>query len=1352
MADGSVIIDTKIDTSGAEKGADDIVKSLESILGYMQNISSSINKIVSSLTGGSNTASNAVSNLTDNLEATAEAGRRAVKAVSKFDPSDVSGLTIHRWNDNSDLIGDTSEISDEARKELHERAKESRKAAQEEADAYNGAKEKVNELYEAIKKTKEEIKSLEKSGQWLGDEDYNQAIAKLAEYEKKAKEIKKSVVSPEIDVTADSVSRLGKKVDSLSKKLMAAGIDGLKNKIKSIGKTIDGLVSKLLKLTSSAIIGGLQRISSGIFAIHKSANKSTLSLKNLLKYAFGIRSLFVLFNKLRSAIVTGFQNLAKYDLATQTGEVNNSLSALMSALTRLKNSFATAFAPILTTVAPILVSFINLISEAVTRVGMLIAALTGKDTFTKAIGVQENYAASLDKSSKSANKAKKATKGYLSSLDEIKRYDDGKSNTGTGSNGKYTGPSASDMFETVPIESSIKDIADKIKKYIESQDWEGLGAYMADGINKGLQKVYNVINWDNVGPKITPFITAFTETFNSLVDHIDWDLMGRTVGAGINTIVKSLNLALTRIDWYNLGKKFATGIRGIVTEVNWNEVGQLIGNKFMAAWRIFGGFVKNLPYRSIGKAVADGLNGVFKTISFSEISDYLTTAINGAFDSLDEFTKNFEWDEFAENVKNGITDFINGIEWEKNGKIFGNFLSHLCTTLKDSLTKDTFYEFGQGVGTFLGGLPWDKILTTAADLIIGGLSSAFNGLVNGIKEDHPLAGAIVDVLGKAFGVIKILQISGIGSLVEAIIGYICQKIIAEKNAELIAEKLADVIGDGTNAASEAIKGVGDVAETASTGGLTTFASTLGKIFATAGIVYVATDLSVKLAKGIAGVTEAAQGGNGILSQTGGYLHDFAGEMENAHKITQDQAEELWKLIEADESAGKSNSDMYDSFIQKLKEYGISADNARQILENYGAQAGVSADFVEQMTDKIVALGDGVSESAGKFDTTKISISDLKDELYLLSLSSDQFSGDYLTAKDALDSAISGRTYANTAEALDAVYTSLKNAGVPLDELDEKLRKDFPDAVVVMETASKSSFKEMEGSANNAMGAVSTAVGAAMSGVQTDTENAMSAAEKSVSDSTSNINTDTVTNWGNSAEEVDKNLDRMKQHANLKLGEMHKTVESHFSSQYNTMTKKWERAQERIEQIISEMIKNINTSLEGFSRDISSVGKRIGNNLLSGISSGIRGITNILNDVIGKVNSMVGNINNAISGIERGFTFSYNVQLPNGGRRWGNYSMSLPRVSNVPYLASGAVIPPRSEFLAVLGDQKNGRNLEAPEGLIREIIDDAFAKNQQGGSGNVRFTAQINRRTIFDEVIEEAKLRRDASGTNPFELA
>ena len=146
------------------------------------------------------------------------------------------------------------------------------------------------------------------------------------------------------------------------------------------------------------------------------------------------------------------------------------------------------------------------------------------------------------------------------------------------------------------------------------------------------------------------------------------------------------------------------------------------------------------------------------------------------------------------------------------------------------------------------------------------------------------------------------------------------------------------------------------------------------------------------------------------------------------------------------------------------------------------------------------------------------------------------------------------------------------------------------------------------------------------------------------------------------------------------------------------------------------------------------------------------IKDILNKVIGIANSAIGTVNSAISGIESAFTFGpWKVPTPFGSRTIG-FTANFPRIPTIPYLAKGAVIPPRSEFLAVLGDQKNGRNLEAPEGVIREIIDDAFARHQQGSSGNFRFTAQLNRRTIFDEMIDEAKLRRDASGTNPFELA
>ena len=61
-----------------------------------------------------------------------------------------------------------------------------------------------------------------------------------------------------------------------------------------------------------------------------------------------------------------------------------------------------------------------------------------------------------------------------------------------------------------------------------------------------------------------------------------------------------------------------------------------------------------------------------------------------------------------------------------------------------------------------------------------------------------------------------------------------------------------------------------------------------------------------------------------------------------------------------------------------------------------------------------------------------------------------------------------------------------------------------------------------------------------------------------------------------------------------------------------------------------------------------------------------------------------------------------------------FGFSIPNLSHVtiPKLASGAVIPPNGEFLAMLGDQKSGRNLEAPESLIRQIV------REESGGGDI----------------------------------
>lgn len=158
------------------------------------------------------------------------------------------------------------------------------------------------------------------------------------------------------------------------------------------------------------------------------------------------------------------------------------------------------------------------------------------------------------------------------------------------------------------------------------------------------------------------------------------------------------------------------------------------------------------------------------------------------------------------------------------------------------------------------------------------------------------------------------------------------------------------------------------------------------------------------------------------------------------------------------------------------------------------------------------------------------------------------------------------------------------------------------------------------------------------------------------------------------------------------------------------------------------------------------------NTVVDVFNGMRdAIRSVLNNIISVVNGAISKVNGVVSAIESAFSFGpWKVPTPFGSKTIG-FRATFPRVPTVPYLAKGAVIPPRSEFLAVLGDQKQGNNIETPEALLRKIVREETAGRQAGG-GSYRFTAQINRRTLFDEMMKEAQMRRDTSGRNPFEMA
>lgn len=960
-----------------------------------------------------------------------------------------------------------------------------------------------------------------------------------------------------------------------------------------------------------------QDMASGLTGMSRAMDKYGINIRNANMqqelYNLGINTSISKLSQadktiLRTIILLNNSKYAWADLSNTINQPANQIRMLQSNFESLGRTIGSLFIPILQTVLP----YINAIVIAIQRMFAYIAKLLGIKlsnfvSSTGGISVDtSNIADDMDNASDSidtANKNAKKLKKTLSvlSFDELNQLNDN-SDSGSTSN-PSSGSGKGGLGHIGALDAALNDalsayqkawdeafkkmsnraneMADAIVNAFKRKDWKGLGKIMADGINWGMQKLYDFINWNNVGPYITKFTSAFTQTFNSMVDNINWDLMGRTVGAGMNTIVNTANQFLEGIDWKNLGAKFANGITGLVREVNWENFGNLLGNSFMRGWDIFSGFVENLQYGEIGTAVAEGLNGIFEKINFGEIAHTLATGLNGAFDTLASFTASFNWENLVDNITNGITTFMQEFNWKENGQKLEEFINKLLTSLIEIARGVDWEAFGHNVGVFLSEIDWGKHLAQLLTVIGDVLGGIWEGL------GTTSAGTFVQAMA-VFAIGNKLM-----PLVDTITKFFTGDTVFGNLSKAVQGMLSPAI---TEAVSTTIPALG---------------TSLGSLVATGGGIALAVDGAVLLTKKLAGLFETMQGGNGMTTQYGGYLHDYATQLTDVANLTNDQSEALWQLIEKDEELGKTHDEMYSDMVEKLKEYGVSSDQARTALEQYGAQAGVSAEFVEGMTNQISALGDGVSEAAGKFDTSKISISDLKDELYLLSLKSDDFGGSYKTAMDELDNANNGGTITNTKDALDTVYTSLKNAGVPLDELNNKLAKDFPNATLATKSA-------VDKNIVGAQQTISTSVGQASRDTQTATnqmaKNAtddFSEIQKQADTYMKGMETTTTSSWGNSSREATLKAREMKNAVSTELGNMDKSVTSHFQSQYNIAYKKWENIGRDISSYVSgSMSKSMDSSLNSFMRTIRSAFSdmySIGHNAAQSLRNGMKSV-------------------------------------------------------------------------------------------------------------------------------------------------
>ena len=321
--------------------------------------------------------------------------------------------------------------------------------------------------------------------------------------------------------------------------------------------------------------------------------------------------------EITQAMVTGVNNVYAYSTAIG-GSLAPAMDSIATSGLYASNALGAMASPILESLAPAIDFLIDKFVALINIINQFFAFLGGHATWTKAIKQQTKFNSELGKGGGAARQAKKELDLYLASFDELHVMNDPNKHSGGRGGGAGGGLDPSSMFEQAEFDGPVADFASRIKELFANKDWKGLGIFIGESINKGINAIdwkgmgrtvgkgidavftvsYNfmkTVRWDTIGSKVGDFL-------NEAMYQIDWDQVGRTIAQGFLVIPQMILGLVTTLDWSAIVANLVSSITGFLNEIadvldsyDWSAIGNQLGTEF-------GQMLKEVDWLELGKS------------------------------------------------------------------------------------------------------------------------------------------------------------------------------------------------------------------------------------------------------------------------------------------------------------------------------------------------------------------------------------------------------------------------------------------------------------------------------------------------------------------------------------------------------------------------------------------------------------------------------------------------------------------------------------------------------------------------------------------------------------------------------
>lgn len=797
----------------------------------------------------------------------------------------------------------------------------------------------------------------------------------------------------------------------------------------------------------------------------------------------------------------------------------------------------------------------------------------------------------------------------------------------------------------------------------------------------------------------TAWIDEFVKKLKDLdVDYQYFFDLGHRVGEWINKGLASIDWAWIQEWTTSTIAKIAAFLNGAVAGTDWMLVGFTIAQAFNTILMGAHTWLEDFNWRKWGQSLGELINGAIYSIQWSEIGDTLSAYVMSVINTISSAISKVDWVYLGAHLSLSINRFFNGIDWKEAGRLISNGMKSALSFLTTAVTETNWKAIGEDVRNFLIGIDWkgvwddfkrfiksvftglgefisglfatsdDRLSFESAGNMLGGMLQNMINIGLAFIESYDWGAAIISMMNGILSFLRGIDWADLGSRVsdafKAVLGQLATAFTSKEWNDLSIE-----FGNS----------IGDMIRNIDWEGLATL---LGQ-------------LASGLLQGISTAIAAAVFGEEYTGQ----IESFADSItENLEKIRAISEEKYNELIELQSKYAGTEMGAF-VFAAKLEEE----------LKALQEQSGQTVDQLEADKDEIwntapggrMAFEENTDEA---FLGAAKGVGRVKDAV--------QEAHDYKpTGESGLvaDFRENADTIAQDSKTLlgDAIGDGIKAGTEAGSEHVKTLGTDVSDT---MAAAGASAEKDFSKPTDKAFGDTSSSGIEDMNKLRDDTEAIFApiaeTAEKDFAQPVEKIFSVLFTGTSKDNEDLVKSI---KDIWSPVPAWFETTISGPIARNFGTS---WTDISKAALTSLQSMQNAFNPLAGWFSTSVISPIENSFASLFDGIKSGMNGMISNIEYGLNRMADAVNRIRITVPPIPS----------PLGGNVWGGAWVNLGMsYTNLPRLATGAVIPPNKEFAAILGDQKSGTNIETPEALLRQIVREELSNS--GGNRTERFTAE-----------------------------